>query len=83
MCQLETDKPVIFPLPKKLYCSPEADTDLCDEPAKSNGNKANTGIMNTKLLEVLRNDPNITTEEVLSLLLFDDTEREHVESPTS
>lgn len=44
MCQLKTDSPVILPLFKKLYRSPEADTlDLNDEPAESTDNKAETG----------------------------------------
>ena len=84
MCQLKTDFPVILPLFKKLYCSPEADTlDLNDEPAESTDNKAETGIMNTKLQEVMGNHPNISTEEVLSLLSFSDAEREHVDNTTS
>ena len=83
MCQLKTDRPVILPLFKTIYCSPEADTDLNYEPAESNGNKAETSIMNTKLQEVLRNHPNISTEDVLRLLSFSVTEREHVESTTS
>ena len=33
--------------------------------------------------EVLRNDPNISTEEVLKFLSFSDAEREHVERTTS
>ena len=49
LCQLKSDSPVILPLFKKLYCSPEADTDFNDESAESNGNKDETGIMNTKL----------------------------------
>ena len=36
-----------------------------------------------KLQEVLRNDPNISTEDVLRFLSFSDAEREHVESTTS
>ena len=84
MCQLKTDFPVILPLFKKVYCSPEADTlDLNDEPAESTDNKAETGIMNTKLQEVMGNHPNISTEEVLSLLSFSDAEREHVDNNTS
>ena len=34
MCQFKTDEPVILPLFKKLYCTPEAETDLHDEPAE-------------------------------------------------
>ena len=58
MCQLKTNTPVILPLFKKLFCSPEADTDLNDEPSESTDN-VETGIMNTKLKEIMRNDPNI------------------------
>ena len=71
------------PLFKKLYCTPEAETGLHDEPAETNGNKPETGTMHTKLQEVLRNDPNISTEDVLRFLSFSDAEREHVESTTS
>ena len=39
--------------------------------------------MNTKLKEVMRNHPNISTEEVASLLSFSDAERKHVDSTTS
>ena len=53
MCQLNTYKPVILPLFKKLYFAPEVDTDFNDEPADSSGNKPETGIMNTKLQEIL------------------------------
>ena len=37
----------------------------------------------TKLREILRNGPCISTEEVLKLLSFSDTEREYVERTTS
>ena len=83
MCKLKTDRPVILPLFKKLYCTPEADTDLYNEPAESKGYKAETSIMNTKLQEVLRNNPNVSNGEVQRLLSFSDAEREHVESTTS
>lgn len=39
MCQLKTAKHVILPLFKKLYHTPEADTDVNNEPAESNDNK--------------------------------------------
>jgi len=83
MCQIKTDTPVILPLFKKLYCSSEADTDLHEEPAESSDNKAETGIMNTKLKEIMKNHPNISNEEVVSLLSFSDAERKHVDSTTS
>ena len=57
ICQLNTDKPVILPSFKKLYCTPEANTDFNDEPAESTGYNPESGIMNTTLREVLRNDP--------------------------
>ena len=57
MSQLKTDTPVILPLFKKLYCNSEVDTDIHEEPAKSSDNKAETGIMNTKLREVMSNHP--------------------------
>ena len=83
MCQFKVDSPVILPLFKKLYCTPETDTDLCDDPVESNSNKPETGIMHTKLQQVLSTDPNISPQEALRLLSFSDTEREHVESTTS
>ena len=80
MCQLKTDRPVILPLFKKLYCTPETDT-LSDEfHAAINENK--TGIMQNKLHEVLTNHPEVSSEEVLKLLSFSDAEREHVETTT-
>ena len=81
MCELKTDRPVILPLFKKLYCTPDGETDLCDESAESKGYKAETSIM--KLKEVLRNNPNVSNEEVFRLLSFSDAEREHVERTIS
>ena len=85
MCQFKTDRPVTPPPPlfKKLYCTPETDTDLCDYSVESNGNKPETGIIHTKLQQVLRTDPNISPQEALRLLSFSDMEREHVEGTTS
>ena len=83
LCQLKFVSPVILPLFKKLYCSPEADTALNDESAESKGNKDETGVMNTKLQEVLKTHANISTEEILRFLSFSDTENEHVENITS
>ena len=54
MCHLNTNKPVILLLFKKLYFTPEVDTDFNDEPADSTGNRPETGIMNTKLQEILK-----------------------------
>ena len=71
------------PYSKKLYCTPETDTDLCDYSVESNGNKPETGIIHTKLQQVLRTDPNISLQEALRLLSFSDMEREHVEGTTS
>ena len=72
-----------MPLFKKLYCSSEENTDICDEPAESDDNKAEMGILITKLQVMLRNNPNISPEEVLRLLSFSDAERENVEKITS
>ena len=72
-----------MPLFKNLYFTPEVDTDFDDEPADSTGNRPETGIMNTKLQEILKTDPSISTEELLKLLSFSDIEREYVESTTS
>ena len=83
MCQLNTNKPVILPLFKKLYFTPEVDIDFNDEPSDSTGYRPVTGIMNTKLQEILKTDPSISTEKLLKLLSFSDTEREYVESTTS
>ena len=77
LCQL-TDTPVILPLLKKLYCSPEAATNLHNEPT---GNK--TSIMKTKLQELLADHLSISPEEVSRLLSFSETEMELVESMTS
>ena len=38
LSRLKNDKPVILPLFRKLYCSSEENTDICDEPAESDGN---------------------------------------------
>ena len=81
MCQLKTDKLVTL-LVQKTPLYPEAGTDLNDEPSESTDN-LETGIMNTKLKEIMRNHPNISTEEIVSLLSFSDAEREHVDSTTS
>jgi len=73
-----------LPLFKTLYYSWEADTGLDEEPAESTDNKVETGTcMSTKRKEVTRNHPNISDEEVVSLLFFSDAEREHVGSTTS
>ena len=71
MCQFRTDSPVTLPLFKKLYCTPETDTDLCDDSVESSSNKPETGIMHTKLQQVLSTDPSISPQEALRLLSFD------------
>ena len=55
MCQLKTDKLVTL-LVQKTLLYPEADIDLNDEPSESTDN-LETGIMNTKLKEIMRNHP--------------------------
>lgn len=44
---LKSDRPVILPLFRKLYCSSEENTDISDELLKTDGNKAELGIMIT------------------------------------
>jgi len=66
--------PVILPLFKKLYGTPEEDT-ITEEPDQSNHNWPQTSIMSAKLLEILSNDPKTSTEEIVKLLSFSDTER--------
>ena len=75
MCHLK-NTPVILPLFKKLYGTPEEDT-ITEEPGQSNHNRLQTGIMSAKLLEILSNDPKTSTEEIVKLLFFSDTEQKH------
>ena len=75
MCHLK-NTPVILPLFKKLYGTPEEDT-ITEEPGQSNHNRLQTGIMSAKLQEILSNDPKTSTEEIVKLLSFSDTERKH------
>ena len=80
MCHLK-NTPVILPLLKKLYGTPEEDT-ITEEPGQSNHNRPQTGIMSAKLLEILSNDPKTSAEEIVKLLSFSDTERKQVERTT-
>ena len=75
MCNLK-NTPVILPLFKKLYGTPEEDT-ITEEPGQSNHNQPQTGIMSAKLLEILSSDPKTSTEEIVKLLFFSDTEQKH------
>ena len=80
MCQLKTDAPaVILPLLKRLHYTSEAPSEVDNKPF----NKAKTGIMNTKMQEIIKSHPNISSKDVLRLLTFSDVERDHVESTTS
>ena len=45
--------------------------------------KAKTGIMNTKIQEIVKGHPNISSKDVLRLLSFSYAERDYVESTTS
>ena len=83
MCQLPTSSPVVLPLFKKLYCTTEADTDQVGKTSKSSEDKLGSGIMKLKLEELLRNDPNISLQEVLRLFSFSDTEINYIESTTT
>ena len=66
ICHLK-HTPVILPLFKKLYGTPEKDT-ITGEPGHSNHNRPKTGIMRAKLLEILTNDPKTSTEEIVKIL---------------
>ena len=69
MCQLKTDAPaVILPLIKKLHYTSEAHAEV------DNGPK--TGIMNTKIQEIVEGRPNISSKDVFRLLSFSDVERD-------
>ena len=74
--------PVILPLFKKLYGTPEEDT-ITEEPGQSNHNRSQTSIMSAKLLEILSSDPKTSAEEIVKLLSFSDTERKQVERTTT
>ena len=80
ICHL-THTPVILPLFKKLYGTPEKDT-ITGEPGHFNHNRPKTGIMRAKLLEILTNDPKTSTEEIVKVLSFSDSERKQVERTT-
>ena len=45
--------------------------------------KARTGIMSTKVPEIVKGYPNISSKDVLRLLSFSDAERDYVVSATS
>ena len=75
MCHLK-NTPFILPLFKTLYGSPEEDT-ITEEPGQSNHNQPQTSIMSAKLLEILSNHPKTSTEEIVKLLSFSDTEQKH------
>ena len=73
VCQLKTDAPaVILPLTKKLHYTSEAHAEVDNGPF----NKAKTGIMNTKIQEIVEGRPNISSKDVLRLLSFSDVERD-------
>ena len=73
MCQLKTDAPaVILPLIKKLHYTSKAHAEVDNGPF----NKAKTGIMNTKIQEIVEGRANISSKDVLRLLSFSDVERD-------
>ena len=80
MCQLKTDAPaVILLLFIRLHYTSEAPSELDNKPF----DKAKTGIMNTKIQEIIRGHPNISSKDVLRLLTFSDVDRDHVERTTT
>ena len=80
LCNLKRT-PVVLPLFKQLRGTPEEDT-ITEEPCQPNHHSPKTGKMNAKLLEILRNDPKTSTEEIVQLLSLSDTERKQVERTT-
>ena len=73
MCQLKTDAPaVILPLIKKLHYTSEAHAEVDNGPF----NKTKTGIMNTKIQQIVEGRPNISSKDVLRMLSFSDVERD-------
>lgn len=80
VCHLKST-PVILPLFKERYGTPEEDT-ITEEPGQSNHQPPQTGIMSAKLLEILTNNPETSAEEIVKLLSFSDTERKLVERTT-
>ena len=81
MCQLKKlmHLQLSYPLFKRLHYTSEAPSELDNKPF----NKAKTGIMNTKIQEIIRGHPNISSKDVLRLLTFSDVERDHVERTTT
>lgn len=80
LCNLKST-PVILPLFKQLHGTPEEDT-ITEEPCQSSHHRPKTGKLNAKRLEILRNDPRTSTEEIVQLLSSSDTERKQVERTT-
>ena len=78
-CNLQSTL-VILPLFKKLYGTEE--DKITEAAGQSNHYHQKTGIMNAKLLEILRNYPKTPAEKIVQLLSFSDTEREQVERTT-
>ena len=72
LCNLKST-PVILPLFKKIHGTPEEDT-ITEEPGQSNHHRPKSGIRNAKLLQILRNDPKTSADEIVQLLSFHDTE---------
>ena len=70
---------VILSLIKTLHYTSEAHSELDNEPF----NKAKTDNMNTKIQEIVRGHPSISSKDVLRLLSFSDAERDYVESTSS
>ena len=64
---------------KTLHYTSEAHSELDNEPF----NKAKTDTMNTKIQEIVRGHPTISSKDVLRLLSFSDAERDYVESTSS
>ena len=68
LCNLKRTS-VILRLFKNLHGTPEEDT-ITDTPGQSNHHRQKTGIINVKLLEIWRNDPKTSAEEIVQFCLL-------------
>ena len=66
------DEEYVRQFTKKLHYTSEAHAEVDNGPF----NKAKTGIMNTKIQELVKDRPNISSKDVLRLLSFSDVERD-------
>ena len=77
MCLLKTDAPAVILKKTPLHFQSSLRTE--NKPFR----KARTGIMSTKVPEIVKGHPNISSKDVLRLLSFSDAERDYVECTAS